>query len=314
MAPARLRRPPDAGTNAPDPTPSPAQVRDAGNLLTRAGLSLPSVDVDDIEVQYRCVAGMATPPRRGRRASWAGKRGFASARWSAGAACSGEACLQGLLVCWPLTAEPLLAQRLPGPREAPEDDGRNHRAEAALGLPAPRPRAGHSGRVSLPVPRREGGRRRRACHVPGAAGTVLSRWPWRLTDWARPLGQHLIGHASGLLATASRRRRMPGSIHSVPLLRPLLRTGGLHHGLVSGPVPAPGRSAGQRHGEPRRPAARLGAPKPCTRCRARNGGGLSTQAACSTRRCAACAWPSRPRGSATSQVWPRVGLLACCFI
>ncbi|GAB4823888.1 hypothetical protein N2152v2_010934 [Parachlorella kessleri] len=30
-----------------------AQVRDAGNLLTRAGLAIPTVDVDDIQVQYR---------------------------------------------------------------------------------------------------------------------------------------------------------------------------------------------------------------------------------------------------------------------
>lgn len=29
------------------------QVRDAGNLLTRAGLRIPTVDVDDIEVSYR---------------------------------------------------------------------------------------------------------------------------------------------------------------------------------------------------------------------------------------------------------------------
>lgn len=30
-----------------------AQVRDAGNLLTRAGLSIPAVDVDEIQVHYR---------------------------------------------------------------------------------------------------------------------------------------------------------------------------------------------------------------------------------------------------------------------
>lgn len=36
------------------PRTSPlAQVRDAGNLLTRAGFSIPTVDVDDIVVQYR---------------------------------------------------------------------------------------------------------------------------------------------------------------------------------------------------------------------------------------------------------------------
>ena len=35
------------------PRPCPAcQVRDAGNLLTRAGLSIPAVDVDDIQVHY----------------------------------------------------------------------------------------------------------------------------------------------------------------------------------------------------------------------------------------------------------------------
>ena len=30
------------------------KVRDAGNLLTRAGFAIPAVDVDDIQVQYRC--------------------------------------------------------------------------------------------------------------------------------------------------------------------------------------------------------------------------------------------------------------------
>ena len=36
------------------PRTSPlAQVRDAGNLLTRAGLALPTVDVDEISVHYR---------------------------------------------------------------------------------------------------------------------------------------------------------------------------------------------------------------------------------------------------------------------
>ncbi len=29
------------------------QVRDAGNLLTRAGLNIPSVDVDELTVHYR---------------------------------------------------------------------------------------------------------------------------------------------------------------------------------------------------------------------------------------------------------------------
>ena len=29
------------------------QVRDAGNLLTRAGLSIPSVDLEDVTVHYR---------------------------------------------------------------------------------------------------------------------------------------------------------------------------------------------------------------------------------------------------------------------
>jgi hypothetical protein len=32
---------------------SACQVRDAGNLLTRAGLSIPAVDVDEIQVHYR---------------------------------------------------------------------------------------------------------------------------------------------------------------------------------------------------------------------------------------------------------------------
>ena len=30
----------------------PRQVRDAGNLLTRAALSIPAVDVDDVVVRY----------------------------------------------------------------------------------------------------------------------------------------------------------------------------------------------------------------------------------------------------------------------
>lgn len=34
----------------------PLQVRDAGNLLTRAGLNIPSVDVDELTVHYRSPA------------------------------------------------------------------------------------------------------------------------------------------------------------------------------------------------------------------------------------------------------------------
>lgn len=33
-----------------------AQVRDAGNLLTRAGLTIPAVDVDDLVVRYPSAA------------------------------------------------------------------------------------------------------------------------------------------------------------------------------------------------------------------------------------------------------------------
>jgi NADH dehydrogenase [ubiquinone] 1 alpha subcomplex assembly factor 5 len=41
------------------PRTSPlAQVRDAGNLLTRAGLSIPTVDVDEITVHYSDVLGL----------------------------------------------------------------------------------------------------------------------------------------------------------------------------------------------------------------------------------------------------------------
>ena len=36
-----------------NPPPSP-QVRDAGNLLTRAGLAMPTVDVDTFKLQYPC--------------------------------------------------------------------------------------------------------------------------------------------------------------------------------------------------------------------------------------------------------------------
>jgi len=41
------------------PRTSPlVQVRDAGNLLTRAGLTIPTVDVDDINVNYSDVVGL----------------------------------------------------------------------------------------------------------------------------------------------------------------------------------------------------------------------------------------------------------------
>ena len=41
-----------------------ARVRDAGNLLTRAGLSIPSVDVDDITVRYPHAAALVEHLRR----------------------------------------------------------------------------------------------------------------------------------------------------------------------------------------------------------------------------------------------------------
>jgi NADH dehydrogenase [ubiquinone] 1 alpha subcomplex assembly factor 5 len=41
-----------------------AQVRDAGNLLTRAGLAIPTVDVDEIEVRYRDPLGLVSHLRR----------------------------------------------------------------------------------------------------------------------------------------------------------------------------------------------------------------------------------------------------------
>ena len=47
------------------PRTSPlAQVRDAGNLLTRAGLAIPTVDVDDITVQYGSVVQLVEHVRR----------------------------------------------------------------------------------------------------------------------------------------------------------------------------------------------------------------------------------------------------------
>lgn len=47
------------------PRTSPlAQVRDAGNLLTRAGLSIPTVDVDEINVQYRDVVDLVNHLRK----------------------------------------------------------------------------------------------------------------------------------------------------------------------------------------------------------------------------------------------------------
>ena len=49
------------------------QVRDAGNLLTRAGLNIPSVDVDEVTVHYsdpddlvdhlRCTIQLLLPPK-----------------------------------------------------------------------------------------------------------------------------------------------------------------------------------------------------------------------------------------------------------
>lgn len=47
------------------PRTSPlAQVRDAGNLLTRAGLSIPTVDVDEINVQYGDVVDLVNHLRK----------------------------------------------------------------------------------------------------------------------------------------------------------------------------------------------------------------------------------------------------------
>jgi NADH dehydrogenase [ubiquinone] 1 alpha subcomplex assembly factor 5 len=47
------------------PRTSPlAQVRDAGNLLTRAGLSIPTVDVDEINVHYRDVVDLVNHLRK----------------------------------------------------------------------------------------------------------------------------------------------------------------------------------------------------------------------------------------------------------
>lgn len=36
------------------PAPPLLQVRDAGNLLTRAGLAMPTVDLDTYRLMYRC--------------------------------------------------------------------------------------------------------------------------------------------------------------------------------------------------------------------------------------------------------------------
>ena len=47
------------------PRTSPlAQVRDAGNLLTRAGLSIPTVDVDEISVHYKDIVDFIEHLRR----------------------------------------------------------------------------------------------------------------------------------------------------------------------------------------------------------------------------------------------------------
>ena len=38
------------------------QVRDAGNLLTRANLAIPSVDTDELTVQYRSMDELQLAP------------------------------------------------------------------------------------------------------------------------------------------------------------------------------------------------------------------------------------------------------------
>lgn len=63
-----------------------AQVRDAGNLLTRAGLSIPAVDVDEVTVRYEDAAQLVTHLR------WASGTAWASLSSSAGLAhkCDGR--------------------------------------------------------------------------------------------------------------------------------------------------------------------------------------------------------------------------------
>ena len=58
-----------------------AQVRDAGNLLTRAGLAIPAVDVDDIQVHYRDATHLVQHLRRGGRWGAVGAVGWGPRGW-----------------------------------------------------------------------------------------------------------------------------------------------------------------------------------------------------------------------------------------
>lgn len=51
-----------------------SQVRDGGNLLTRAGLAIPAVDVDEVAVHYRDPAQLVEHLRCARGEERAGRR------------------------------------------------------------------------------------------------------------------------------------------------------------------------------------------------------------------------------------------------
>ena len=72
-----------------------AQVRDAGNLLTRAGLAIPTVDVDEIEVFYPDAAALVGHLRRMGESNALRQRRHALPRDTALAAAAAYAALFG---------------------------------------------------------------------------------------------------------------------------------------------------------------------------------------------------------------------------
>ena len=68
-------------------------MRDAGNLLTRAGLGIPSVDVDEIEVGYADPLGLIDHLRRMGEANGVARRQAPLRRDTALAAAAAYACL-----------------------------------------------------------------------------------------------------------------------------------------------------------------------------------------------------------------------------
>ena len=72
-------------------------MRDAGNLLTRAGLAIPSVDVDQIQVHYRDAVQLVEHLRCGLGAGSVWARGSNQALLPARATSTVPPAMQGLL-------------------------------------------------------------------------------------------------------------------------------------------------------------------------------------------------------------------------